>query len=265
MERALFISKTEKIKYFREQFTRLYFGNEFCQRLLPSEKDLRLILDFVSAKNCELTVVTPYATDEGLERTRRVLAIVSREKPGTEVSINDWGMLRLLRREFDSLEPVLGRLMTKIKRGPRLVHVWDRLPDGARKFFQGTNLEVSSYRRFLIEQGVRRVELDNPMQDLSLDGIGGDLSLSLYVPFTYVTTTRFCLAASCDVPAKKGMVGVFPCKKECQRYTFYLRHPVMPATLIRRGNTLFYKNDALPQNLKEMGIDRLVVEPEVPL
>jgi hypothetical protein len=265
VERALFISKRRNTRYFAEQFTRLYFGNEFCQRLLPSDDDIHFFLDFVLKRESELTLVTPYVTDEGLKRVRRLVRILSRERPTAEVVFNDWGVLRVLEKEGGSLKPVLGRLLTKTKRGPRLLHLWDRLPKAAQEFFQGTNLTVPMYRRFLTDHGVTRAELDNPFQELSLAGIGEEISLSLYVPFAYVTTTRFCLVASCDVPERKGMVGVFPCKTECQKYTFYLRHPVMPATLIRRGNTLFYKNDVIPRNLKGMGINRLVVEPEVPL
>ena len=36
----------------------------------------------------------------------------------------------------------------------------------------------------------------------------------------------------------KGMIGIFPCKKECQKYTFTLDNPVMTTTLIRKGNTI---------------------------
>jgi len=58
---------------------------------------------------------------------------------------------------------------------------------------------------------------------MQLNGIGSSLHLSLYIPFVYVTTTRFCLSASCDKPEEKGMVGILPCKKECQQYTLLLR------------------------------------------
>jgi len=35
MEQAIFISKIENLKYVNSKYTRLYFGNEFCQRLIP--------------------------------------------------------------------------------------------------------------------------------------------------------------------------------------------------------------------------------------
>lgn len=157
--------------------------------------------------------------------------------------------------------------MTKIKRGPRLMNVIDKLPPDALKYFQSTNLSVKTYRKFLLTRGIKRAELDYPLQDLSLNDIGSELHLSLYIPFVYVTTTRFCLVASCDIPERKGMIGIFPCKKECQEYTFTLDNPVMPTTLIRKGNTIFFKNEKIPtgEELKEKKIDRLVIQPEIPI
>jgi hypothetical protein len=69
------------------------------------------------------------------------------------------------------------------------------------------------------------------------------------------------------VPEKKGMVGIFPCKKECQKYTFALDNPVMDTSLIRKGNTIFYRNTKIPQSeeLKEKKIDRVVIQPEIPI
>jgi hypothetical protein len=63
------------------------------------------------------------------------------------------------------------------------------------------------------------------------------------------------------------MVGIFPRKKECQKYTFTLDNPIMPCSLIRKGTAIFYKNEKIPtgDELKEKKIDRLVIQPEIPL
>jgi hypothetical protein len=65
----------------------------------------------------------------------------------------------------------------------------------------------------------------------------------------------------------KGMIGIFPCKKECQKYTFTLDNPVMTTTLIRKGNTIFYKNEKIPtgDELRQKQVDRLVIQPEIPV
>jgi hypothetical protein len=120
------------------------------------------------------------------------------------------------------------------------------------------------YQRFLAENGIYRAELDNPVQGLDFEGLPPKLGISLYIPFVYVTTTRFCLVANCDQPDKKGFIGVFPCNQECRRYTFYLDNAAMGMMLIRRGNTVFYKNTSIPAEYADAPIDRLVISPEIP-
>jgi hypothetical protein len=63
------------------------------------------------------------------------------------------------------------------------------------------------------------------------------------------------------------MVGILPCKQECQKYTFSLDNPVMETSLIRKGNTIFFKNDKIPkgEELRGKKIDRLVIQPEIPI
>ena len=141
--------------------------------------------------------------------------------------------------------------------------VIDKLPQSTVEYFQGSNLTVPILGEFLSKNKVRRVELDNVLQgfDFSLN----NLNASLYVPFVYVATTRLCLANSCDTPETEEMIGIFPCKQECQKYTFYLQNEIMPVMLIRKGNTIFFENEALPDDLEEKGINRIVTQPEIPM
>lgn len=263
MEKVLFISKIEDLRYFRGDFSRIYFGNEFCERLLPSTKDLNHALDFTLEKKIGFTFVTPYVTDFGLKKLKRLLQDILKKKPHSEVVFNDYGVLRVLNKKSDELVPVMGRLLTKMKRGPRLMTVIDKLPPTTVEYFRSTNLTVPALCEFLREYRVGRVELDNVLQgiDICLDGIEG----SLYFPYAYVTTTRLCLSNFCDKKDRSDLIGIFPCQKECQRYTFFLRNEIMPVPLIRKGNTLFFKNEVLPEAIEERGINRIVMEPEIPI
>jgi len=266
-ERALFIAKPGNLHYFTSQLTRLYFGSEFCERLIPSSHEIKEVLRYVHERQINFSLVTPYVTNEGLRQWKKIIEIVAAEHPESEIVFNDWGIFRTIGTISAGLEPVLGRLLTKIKRGPRLMNVMDRLPPDAKRYFQSTNLSVTSYRNFLLSRGIKRAELDYPLQNITLEDTGAEIHLSLYIPFVYVTTTRFCLTASCDIPELKGMIGIFPCKKECQKYTFTLDNPVMPTTLIRKGNTIFYRNEKIPtgDELRQKKIDRLVIQPEIPV
>ncbi len=265
VEQALYTTRLADLKYYDGGFPRLYFGHEFCQRLIPSAEDLEQALGFVSENKLAFTLVTPYVTDEGLRILEPLLRKVADRKPGSEVVFNDWGVMHFLTERYPGLEPVMGRLLNKMKRGPRFMNLADILPQSTSACFQSCSLDAPLYRRFLLSRRVRRVELDNLLPGCTLDFNQSGISGSLYVPYAYVTTTRLCLAASCDVSGKEEEVGIFSCKKECQKYTFQLTHSVMPLPLIRKGNTMFFKNENVPGDMVERNIDRIVVEPEVPL
>ncbi len=263
MEQALFISKTENLDYFSPVYSRLYFGVEFCERLMPATADLKRVLDFVGEKGLEFTLVSPYVTGEGLKRFGGLLEVLSQIRPGSEVVFNDYGVLRVLHHHYPALEPVLGRLLNRMKRGPRLMAVIDKLPETTVEYFRDSNLNIPALGEFLNRQGIRRVELDNVLQGIgfTLESLKG----SLYVPYAYVTTTRLCLANGCDDPERQERIGIFPCKRECQKYTFHLSSVVMPVMLERKGNTIFFRNDRIPGGIEQRGIDRLVTQPEIPM
>ena len=70
MEQAVFISKIPHLKYVNEKYSRLYFGNEFCEKLIPSVTDLKNTLGFVMNKRLDFSFVTPYATNIGLNKLK---------------------------------------------------------------------------------------------------------------------------------------------------------------------------------------------------
>lgn len=259
MDRALFISHPEDLKFFTDHYSRLYYGIEFCQNLIPSQKDLGTILKFIKQNSISFSFVTPYVTDEGLQVLLPLLTQISESTQECEIVFNDWGVYSLLKQLFPRFTLVMGRLLTKIKRDPRIFYLKDQLSPKMWSYFRSTNLTVSWYRNFLIKNGVHRVDLDNPLQGINLDF--PDLHKSLYYPYVYVTTTRLCLAADCNKPEKWDYVGIFPCQRECQSSSFLLRTDVMPVELIRRGNTIFYKNE---KNVPNQA-DRLVFQPKIPM
>lgn len=260
MERTLFISKIENLKYYTPEYKRVYFGNEFCERLIPNKAQLKKVLDFTKEKKIRFTFVTPYVTDEGINKLKTLFSYLSKIDKGIEVIVNSYGVLNIV-NQF-GLIPVLGRLLVKQKKGPRILNLTKNLPSPALRRFKQTNI-TSIVEKFLKQNNVKRIELDNALQgiDISLK----ELKASIYYPYVYVTTSRFCMTNLCEKSNQRGMLGIFPCKKECQKYAFELRNKHMPKTLILKGNTQFFKNDTLPEDLKEKNIDRLVYQPEIPV
>ena len=265
MEQAVFISKIEHLKYCDENFTRLYFGNEFCERLIPSRQELQKVLSFVKKRKLSFTFVTPYVTNQGLRGLEKLLVFLAEKCPQSEIVFNDWGVFHFLREKALPVIPVLGRLLLKMKRGPRIMNILDKVPDETRRYYQTPGLTVPEICTFLKHNRIFRVELDNLLQGMDLDGTDNGIHRSLYLPFAFISTTRFCLTANCEDETKKEYVGVFPCNKECQRYTFTLVNPVMTVPLVRKGNTMFFMNETLPEAVAKRQVDRIVIEPEIPL
>jgi len=265
MEQALYISKITNLNYWNKEFSRLYFGVEFCERLLPSLAQLKKALEYARNHHVHFTLVTPYVTNRGLEKVEKLIATLSERTSESEVVFNDWGVFHLLKENNYPLKPVMGRMLNKMKRDPRIVNIMDMIPPSSREYFTSPGLSLPEVQGFLIKNKIRRVEFDNLLQGLNLDGINHKIHLSLYLPFAYITTTRFCFMPSIHHP-QELKIGVLPCKKECQQHAFQLFNPVMTTPLIRRGNTIFFSNEQIPDALiREKKIDRIVIEPEIPL
>lgn len=263
MEKALFISKVENLKYFNKDYTRLYFGNEFCENLIPTINELSKVLSFISRKKLDFTFVTPYITNKGLKKLQPLIDLVSKENKEAEIVTNDWGLLKLVNSK--KLKPVLGRLLVKMKKGPRILNLIGNTPEETINPFRKSNIEVPIFQRFLQENNIERVEIDNLLQGIDLDLSTSHLKGSLYIPFIYLTTTRRCLINSSDLISKEDIIGIYPCHRECQNYTAELKHELMPKTIILKGNTQFVKNEKIPNNLEKNGVNRLVYQPEIPI
>ncbi|MBS7640279.1 hypothetical protein KEJ12_01320 [Candidatus Bathyarchaeota archaeon] len=261
MERAAYITKIENILRIDTKFyQRIYFGQEFCERLLPSPEDLKRAIDFARENKLQFTLITPYVTNRGLRELRYLLDLIASETPQNEVVFNDYGVLRMLKRRYPELKPVMGRLLNKMKRDPRILFIASMLPIDAIRYFRGLSIDNPIYRDFLIQNNITRIELDNVFQGFDINLSISGISASIYVPYAYVTTTRACLAINCDVYGMEDIVGIFPCKRECQKYTFYLKSSAMPTILIRKGNTIFVRNEKVPSYIDKIGVDRIVYE-----
>jgi hypothetical protein len=104
---------------------RLHVGNEFCERLIPSPTLMKRAIALADAAGLALTLATPSVPDAGLARLRQLFRLLPE---GSEAVVNDYGVLRLLAREFPALEPVAGRQLCKMIKDPRLPNEqWARL------------------------------------------------------------------------------------------------------------------------------------------
>jgi len=259
MEKALFINEIAQLKNF-EGYDRIYFGSEFCERLIPTKEELIKVLNLVEKNNLEFTFMTSFVTDYGLDLLCPLFNELSKRMMNAEIIINDWGVWNYVKKNYNFSNLVLGRLLNKQKRGPRIMNFLKDLPQADLERFRECAVVVKIFRDFLIKKKFIRVELDNLLQGIKTDLAKTNLKGSLYYPYVYVSTTRHCLTNFSNDPVKSHYPGILPCKKQCKLISFSLKNKAMPVQIIIKGNTQYFVNKKIPEDLEEKGIDRIVYQ-----
>jgi hypothetical protein len=234
---------------------RCYLGNEFCERLLPDTRSLQAC---ITGARFAFTLTTPLVSDSGLRRLHPLLELLP---DGNEVIVNDWGVLHLLRRDFPRLTPVVGRLLCKMIKDPRLpTPEWARLyPSGAQS---------GAFRELLEDYGVKRMEVDVPPFASSTDFQTNGQQLSVHLLQGYTLKGRMCKIGSTHLPATEKFAPGHGCRKECLTYvekTGRTQQTGHELATYQRGNTLFYRHNsamtaAVLEAVNRGWIDRLIVK-----
>ncbi len=234
-------------------FSRLYFGQEFCQHLIPDPEEVLQAYYQARQLGWQFTYTTGACTDEALARQMRNLAALAEQDDEIEVVVNDWGVLHLLRRHFPSLIPVQGRLLHKQMRLSRFTTYKSPPPvnmnglatpeEDIRRYqlaaVRDTSLADPEYRQDLRDLGFVRVDVDMAPQGLNFPAQPDGLGTSAYYPWGYAAGGRNCLTASVLDPVREYVVVDGPCPRPCQRFNKCMIKLHGDETLIQRGNSVF--------------------------
>lgn len=256
------------------KFTRMYFGQEFCEKALPSQKELDQALIVSGQQEMKFTLVTPYVTEPGLDTVKGLLERLIQVQPRAEVVVNDWGVVETIAKYYPTLTPVLGRLLNKILRDPRLLTHRKKPKGQALERFCTSSLAGEPMQELLEQYKVRRVELDLPPQGLDEHLVNWGYRSSLYLPFGVITTGRICLLHSWGLDEhEKFKVFSGGCDRKCRNYWLEMSDPSQQVKkskdwlILQKGNTVFYREqknflkDGLEKAAK-LGITRFVVQRE---
>ncbi len=256
-------------------FERVYVGAEFCSLLLPGPAEVKKVAKLLDRLGLALTFLTPPLPQKEIPRLRRLVGLL--ESIGSiggrpiEVTVSDFGSLRLIRREAPHLQPVLGRVLAKLHTDTQLSLDSDPAFADVLPLYQRNSLTVPGYRKFLRSMGVERVELDWPGQGLSMDLGAMDLCASLPLPLVYTTCGRRCLAALSARPLVHRGALVTECHRECRDVDLVVAAErsatrTDPAGFILRGNVALHRTPRLEgatlAEVARIGFDRIVVAPE---
>jgi hypothetical protein len=262
VQRAIYVSKPEELQPFDPSFEQVYLGGEFCQWQLPSARDLHSTLELSEKHGVGFTLVTPFLSDTGVSRARKLLDMLDE---GSEVVFNDWGLLPSITER--RLEPVLGRLLVKVRRDPR-IGAADLANEDMAAYLRSSNLSQPTFLAFLKSHGIGRAELDNVQQGWDLD-LPPEIRTSLYYPFVHASVTRRCSLLHGDAGAAGGRMDG-SCVKHCKHVVYRSSIPVHVAGGEERsdqylhGAALYFENRDIPEpsQLESWGTDRMVHMPD---
>ncbi|HZK84598.1 MAG TPA: hypothetical protein VFC58_07985 [Desulfosporosinus sp.] len=256
------------------KFTRMYFGQEFCEKALPSQEELDKALILAEQLGMEFTLVTPYVTESGLVVVKELLKQLMRVQPRAEVVVNDWGVLQTIAEDCPTLTPVLGRLLNKLLREPRMA-THPNKPDGeALERFRTSSLAGEPMQVLLEQYKVRRIELDLSPQGLSKHLLDWGYQSSLYLPYGVIMTGRICLLHSWGLKGhQKFKAFSGRCDRKCRYYWLKMSDPSRQVkknkdwVILQKGNTIFYQENKefLKQGLEtatRVGVTRLIIQRE---
>lgn len=246
VESAVFVEHRATLEELDDDYDRVYFGNEFCDKRLPRPGAVRDVYDYCSANGLAMTLVTPIVTPT---KTSEIAALFDELRPiapDLELVFNDWGVYRMAdeRGIFEDL--IAGRIFSGQKRGPSVSHLdgdsdvdlqaeGRSARDGALDHFRKSVVNVPYARDHLVELGVDRVELDVLAQGLYDEPI--EFSTSIYYPWNFVSVRRWC-QESTSAPV---------CDRNCDENLYVLdNRPAMPEKIYRKNNVIFTYNDDVP-------------------
>ncbi len=222
MENAISLSATElpglKAAAFKG-FDRVYVGSEFCQNRLPAVAAFKALGKVFKGS---VTLVTPLLSDSGLDNAVKLIKAAAPAKgEPLEVVVNDWGLLRLLKRN-PRVRPVLGRLL-----------MWEI-----------GEMDKTFLNAFCREYRAAGVETDNAEVLAKLKGYEGPVHY--HYPYRFKSVTRFCSYIRDFNSA--------PCAMQCGSKFVKLSSPAIPEPIYLQGNAYFIPN----KPLRHPAITRLV-------
>jgi len=255
----------------------IYFGQETCENLIPSLKNLQQAVEYCQKNEYQFTFATPYVGLKGIERLKKLFEFLNSEVPDSEVLVNDFGVLHLLNTEFNNLKPILGRLLIKMKRDPRFsISGFDianvdipnikKVEKNQEEALQAATLELPVYQEFLRQKRIERVAIDSLSQGLDSGIIKKwGFPVDFYWPWTYITSSRSCAIAAYTQPGKETHPTDEPCRFQCRKYEFTFRSDKKMLPAVFRGNAVWMCTRTLYEQYFKIATGRLIYEPYIPV
>lgn len=263
--------------YYEGNIERIYFGQETCENLIPTLKEVQQAYDIAHQLEYEFTLVTPYVSPKGMQILRTIFNYLVTLDEKIEIVVNDFGVLRVINSDYPSLKPILGRLLTKMKRDPRFslsgfdatsknINNIKKVETNQKEALQVASLEIPSYLKFLEGKGINRVSFDAVTQGINIKPINKlGIKTDLYWPWVYITSSRSCAIAAYTQTERNYHPTDVPCEFQCKQFEFDFTSDKKMLPSVQRGNALWMNCESLYKDFFEAGFDRLIYQPYIPV
>ena len=241
----------------------IYYGDPFCQNLIPDVKELEFAYNFIKGKGKNFVLNTPFVTDNFMDKILKNIEYISKEEEKFSIVFNDWGIFYEIKKRFPGIKLILGRLLTKQRTDPNVEDIITnsqaeyidgirakKVPESLFKIFQQSVVNDEIFQKYLMNNGIRRVEIEFLIWDMILD-LPEEIKVSIYYPYAHIATTRLC-----------GLLNMTydKCTKICQNTKINYKTQEK-YSYVHIGNTTYYnvENIVTKEKIKKYkNIDRIV-------
>lgn len=199
-----------------DNISRFHFGEEFCERLLPSVVSLKKAIKKARLLNKKFSLLTPPTTESGLNDIKSLINLLDCKD---EIIINDYGVLNLINNEFKN-PIVIGRIL-----GRNILRI-----------LKGISKDKKLVEEYLSLLGPRInfIELDYFNANAINDFLSKIIKFSFYRGPFFWTMTRRCAFNTNSKPLDKFA----DCEKDCLRHRAVIHNKVVGKDFLLEGNKI---------------------------
>ncbi|MEA3514936.1 MAG: hypothetical protein U9R34_05645 [Nanoarchaeota archaeon] len=217
MEKAIHfraIHNLDRIKI--KDIGRFYFGEEFCDRLLPSNQEMKEVVNKARESNKDISLLIPPLSETGL---KKAISLINLLDSGSEVIVNDYGALNLVANEFEN-PIIIGRVM-------------------GRNILQALNIfnndkDLIKENILLFGSRIKGIDVDYFNANKINPILAKILDFSFYRGPFFWTVTRRCAFNSNSQSLHKFAA----CKKECLKNKAIIKNTLVNKRFLLEGNKI---------------------------
>ena len=223
-------------------FRRVYAGDEFCVNRLPNSDELKKIDRFCGDHGLNFTMLIPPLSNMTIKTCRPLFHYLSENRPGTEVVVNDMGVLWYIKKNHPFLSISMGRLFNKGFKDPRFQMTPDtgELPTDLLQLINESTFDQEAVIDMARDLSVDRMERDLFPFANKIEKRSEEIAQSVYFPFGYITTGRVCRISALGQEGRNKFLIQNNCNRLCNVLPLILKNDDVRFKLFQNGNTIFY-------------------------